>query len=114
MVRSIVTLGIAALATVADATTVAILEFGKGGTVHSTGAPATTSSHGVMSFWRSIHEAGSDGQPGPAAAGRRGYSGADQRNDRSGLCESRRYGAAPDSDLHCRGHGSGTDKDAGA
>ena len=64
MTKSILALGIAALATAADATTVAVLEFGKGGSVHrSTASSSTTSPHGVMSFWRSLHEAGRDGQP---------------------------------------------------
>lgn len=64
MAKSIITLGIVALATVADATTVAVLEFGKGGSVHrASGASQTTSPNGVMSFWRSLHEAGNDGEP---------------------------------------------------
>ena len=64
MTRSIFTLGIAALATVADATKVAVIEFGNGGVVHNTAASLSTSSpNGVMSFWRSMHDAGSDGQP---------------------------------------------------
>lgn len=61
MTRSIFTLGIAALATVADATKVAVIEFGNGGVVHNTAASLSTSSpNGVMSFWRSMHDAGSD------------------------------------------------------
>lgn len=64
MAKSILTLGFAALATVADATTVAVIELGKGGAVHRTEAASpTTSTHGVMSFWKSIHDAGSNGQP---------------------------------------------------
>lgn len=63
MVKSIITLGFAALATVADATTVAVLELGKGGAVHRTeAATPTTSSQGVLSFWKSIHDVGSNGQ----------------------------------------------------
>lgn len=63
MVKSIITLGFAALATVADATTVAVLELGKGGAVHRVeAATPTTSSQGVLSFWKSIHDIGSNGQ----------------------------------------------------
>jgi len=48
---------IAALAIGADATSVAVIEFGKGGTLHRTTstAPETTAS-GVLSFFRSLHE----------------------------------------------------------
>jgi len=50
---------IAALAIGADATSVAVIEFGSGGTVHRTTstAPQTTAS-GVLSFFRSLHEVG--------------------------------------------------------
>lgn len=64
MSKSILALGIAALATVTDASTIAVLEFGKGGVVHRSAASSTKSTpQGVMSFWRSLHEAGSDGEP---------------------------------------------------
>jgi len=50
---------IAVLVTGVDATSVAVLEFGNGGTVHQTisTAPKTTAS-GVLSFFRSLHEVG--------------------------------------------------------
>lgn len=65
MPKSILSIGIvAAIAAVANATTVSVLEFGKGGVVHSTEpASPNTSAQGVMSFWRSLHEAGNDGKP---------------------------------------------------
>lgn len=63
MAKSILTFGIAALAACADATTVSVLEVGKGGVVHRTNGQAATSNRGVMSFWKAAHEAGSDGQP---------------------------------------------------
>mmetsp|Transcript_13540 Transcript_13540/g.17119 ORF Transcript_13540/g.17119 Transcript_13540/m.17119 type:complete len:286 (-) Transcript_13540:183-1040(-) len=63
MAKSILTLGIAALAACADATTVSVLELGKGGVVHRTNGEAATSNRGIMSFWKSTHEAGSEGQP---------------------------------------------------
>lgn len=66
MVRSIVSLGItAALAALSavDATTVAILELGKGGTLHKVGASTSeTSSYGVMSFMKATHDAGDNGK----------------------------------------------------
>jgi len=62
MVKSILTFGISALAVCADATTVSVLELGKGGVVHRTNGQATTSNRGVMSFWKSAHEAGNNGQ----------------------------------------------------
>jgi len=50
---------VAALACGVDATTVAVLEFGKGGTVHRTTSTAPkTSAAGAMSFFRSLHETG--------------------------------------------------------
>ncbi len=64
MPRSILTLSVAALATVANATTVSILELGKGGVVHRTsGATTSTSPNGVVSFMKSMHDIGSEGQP---------------------------------------------------
>jgi len=64
MVKSTLAFGFAALAAVADATTVAVLEFGKGGVVHrSETSSSIATPHGVMSFWRSLHEAGNDGEP---------------------------------------------------
>lgn len=50
---------IAAIVIGADATSVAVIEIGNGGTVHRTTAtaPQTTAS-GVMSFYRSLHEVG--------------------------------------------------------
>ncbi len=65
MVRSILSLAIAtALSALnAEATTVAVMELGKGGALHkiSSSSP-TTSTGGVMSFWRSTHDASSNGE----------------------------------------------------
>lgn len=64
MTKSLLTLlGLATLATVANATTVAVVEIGKGGVVHRAGSFPSTSTRGILSFWNSIHDAGSDGQP---------------------------------------------------
>ncbi len=63
MAKSIITFGIAALAACANATTVSVLELGKGGVVHRTNGQSNTSNRALMSFWKSAHEAGSDGQP---------------------------------------------------
>jgi hypothetical protein len=67
MVRSILSLGVAAALSAlcaVDATTIAVMELGKGGVVHNTSAAAspTTSTGGVMSFWRSTHDADSNGK----------------------------------------------------
>jgi len=62
MLRStFVSAAITALAIGADASSVAVIEFGNGGTVHRTTstAPQTTAS-GVLSFFRSLHEVGTD------------------------------------------------------
>eukprot|EP00558_Chaetoceros_sp_UNC1202_P008671 CAMPEP_0197246784 /NCGR_PEP_ID=MMETSP1429-20130617/22593_1 /TAXON_ID=49237 /ORGANISM="Chaetoceros sp., Strain UNC1202" /LENGTH=313 /DNA_ID=CAMNT_0042707529 /DNA_START=28 /DNA_END=969 /DNA_ORIENTATION=+ len=66
MVRSIISLGItAALAAISavDATTVAVMELGKGGCLHKVDASMSeTSSYGVMSFMKSTHDAGKNGK----------------------------------------------------
>ncbi len=66
MVRSILSFGIAtALATLSavSATTVSVMELGKGGVIHSIEASSpTTSSNGVMSFWKSVHDADTSGK----------------------------------------------------
>lgn len=65
MVRSILSLAIATAlsALCADATTVAVMELGKGGALHKTSSSSpTTSTGGVMSFWRSAHDASSNGK----------------------------------------------------
>jgi len=66
MVRSILSFGIAtALATLSavSATTVSVMELGKGGVIHSIEASSpTTSSNGVMSFWKSVHDADASGK----------------------------------------------------
>jgi hypothetical protein len=54
---------LAALFIGADATSVSVIEFGNGGTVQRTTATAPqTVASGVMSFFRSLHEVGSDGE----------------------------------------------------
>jgi hypothetical protein len=64
MTKSLLTLGLAALATVANATTVAVVEIGKGGVVHhSTASSPSTSTHGIMSLLKSVHEVGHNGAP---------------------------------------------------
>ena len=66
MVRSIISLGItAALAALSavDATTVAVLELGKCGTLHKVDASTSeTSSYGVMSFMKATHDADKNGK----------------------------------------------------
>lgn len=65
MVRSIISLAITAAisALSAEATTVAVLELGKGGTLHKTSSSSpTTSTGGIMSFWKSTHDAGNSGE----------------------------------------------------
>jgi len=61
MVKSILSLGVAAaLSTLCsvEAATVGVMELGKGGTLHRAGESSTPSStNGVMSFWRSLHDA---------------------------------------------------------
>lgn len=60
--RSLIALSLSALAIHTSATTVAVLELGKGGTLHRVGASTPTSStNGVLSFFQSVHEAKSDG-----------------------------------------------------
>jgi hypothetical protein len=64
MVRSIISLAITAAlsALSAEATTVAVMELGKGGVLHRTSSTSpTTSAGGVMSFWKSTHDADSTG-----------------------------------------------------
>jgi len=64
MVRSIISLAIATAlsALSAEATTVAVLEIGKGGVLHKTSSSSpTTSAGGVVSFWKSTHDADSNG-----------------------------------------------------
>ena len=58
-----ITAALSALA--ADATTVSILEMGKGGVVHKTSSTSETSAGGVMSFWKSTHDADSNGNTRP-------------------------------------------------
>lgn len=54
---------LAALSIGTDATSVSVIEFGNGGTVQRTTATAPqTVASGVMSFFRSLHEVGSDGE----------------------------------------------------
>jgi hypothetical protein len=65
MVRSILSLAIAtALSTLgADATTVAVVEMGKKSVLHPIPSSSpTASTGGVMSFWRSTHDAGANGK----------------------------------------------------
>lgn len=65
MVRSILSLAItiALSALNSEATTVAVIEIGKGGALHKTSSSSpTTSTGGVMSFWKSVHDAGSNGK----------------------------------------------------
>jgi hypothetical protein len=64
MVRSIISLAIASAlsAFCADATTVAVMELGKGGVLHRTSSSSpTTSAGGIVSFWKSTHDADSKG-----------------------------------------------------
>ena len=64
MAKSIIALSVAALATVANATTVAVLELGKGGVVHRTSdASSKTTPNGVVSFMKSMHDVASNGEP---------------------------------------------------
>ena len=64
MAKSIIALSVAALATVANATTVAVLELGKGGVVHRTSDESTkTTPNGVVSFMKSMHDIASNGEP---------------------------------------------------
>eukprot|EP00979_Chaetoceros_neogracilis_P010678 scaffold2544_cov269-Chaetoceros_neogracile.AAC.32 len=64
MVRSIISLAIASAlsAFCVDATTVAVMELGKGGVLHRTSSSSpTTSAGGIVSFWKSTHDADSKG-----------------------------------------------------
>lgn len=55
--RSILSLGLTAIAasTVSADTTIAVLEFGPGGSVHRTTSSADSSSAAVASFWNALH-----------------------------------------------------------
>jgi hypothetical protein len=60
--RSFVALSLATFFATASATTVAVLELGKGGTLHQvTSSSPTSSTNGVLSFLQSVHDASHDG-----------------------------------------------------